>query len=180
MDEDERLVRAFRGGEESAFAALVIKYREPVYRFVRRMTGNHEDAADLTQEVFVRVYRSLHHFQGRCRFKTWLLRIATNACLDHRARRREPLPLEAVEGVAAPPEQGPEAVAERRERWEAVWEAVQALPGRQRAAVVLRLYGGHTYAEIAEILDCSEGTVKASVFAALRKLRDRLGAPVEE
>ncbi|MCS7235986.1 MAG: sigma-70 family RNA polymerase sigma factor [Armatimonadota bacterium] len=180
MDEDERLVRAFRGGEESAFAALVIKYREPVYRFVRRMTGNHEDASDLTQEVFVRAYRSLRQFQGRCRFKTWLLRIATNACLDHRARRREPLTLEAVEELAAPPEHGPEVVAELRERWQEVWEAVQALPGRQRAAVVLRLYGGYTYGEIAEILDCSEGTVKASVFAALRKLRARLGAPVKD
>ncbi|MDQ7799699.1 MAG: sigma-70 family RNA polymerase sigma factor [Armatimonadota bacterium] len=179
MDEDERLVRAFRAGEASAFAALVIKYREPVYRFLRRMTGNHEDAADLTQEVFLRAYRSLGRFQGRCRVKTWLLRIATNACLDHRARQRDPLPLEAVAGLASPPETGPDARAERRERWRLVAEAVQALPPRQRAAVVLRLYGGYTYAEIAEIMDCSEGTVKATMFAALRKLRVVLGPLVE-
>jgi RNA polymerase sigma-70 factor (ECF subfamily) len=176
MDEDERLVRAFRAGEESAFAALVIKYREPVYRFLRRMTGNHEDAADLTQEVFVRAYRGLARFEGRCSMRTWLLRIATNACLDHRARRRDLFPLEAVAGLVAPPEAGPEAVAERRERWRRVAEAVQALPPRQRAAVVLRLYGGYSYAEIAAVMECSEGTVKATVFSALRKLRSHLAS----
>jgi RNA polymerase sigma factor (sigma-70 family) len=181
MEEDERLVRAFRAGEESAFAALVIKYREPVYRFLRWMTGNHEDAADLTQEVFLRAYRGLGQFQGRCRLRTWLLRIATNACLDHRERQRQPLPLEAAAALTAPPEAAePEALAERRERWRRVRDAVQALPPKQRAAVVLRLYGGCAYKEIAEILDCSEGTVKAALFSALRKLRRALEAVKEE
>jgi RNA polymerase sigma-70 factor (ECF subfamily) len=174
MEEDERLVQAFRAGEEGAFAALVIRYREPVYRFLRRMTGNHEDAADLTQEVFLRAYRGLGRFEGRCRVRTWLLRIATNACLDHRERQRQPLPLEAAAALSAPPEAEPDALAERRERWRRVREAVQALPPRQRAAVVLRLYGGYPYKEIAEVLDCSEGTVKAAVFSALRKLRRAL------
>lgn len=176
MDEDERLVRAFRAGEESAFVALVIKYREPVYRFLRRMTGNHEDAADLTQEVFVRAYRALARFEGRCRLRTWLLRVAANACLDHRARKRDALPLEAAVGLVAPTEARPDVLAERRERWRRIAQAIQALPPRQRAAVVLRLYGGYTYAEIAEVMECSEGTVKATVFSALRKLRARLAS----
>ncbi len=179
MDEDERLVQAFRAGEESAFAALVIKYREPVYRFVRRMTGNHEDAADLTQEVFVRAYRGLRRFEGRSRLRTWLLRIATNLCLDSRQRAVLPLPLDRAAGLAGPPEADPEAVTERRERWRAVARAVRALPPRQRAAVVLRLYGGYSYAEIAEILECAEGTAKALVFVALRKLREALASLVE-
>ncbi len=179
MDEDERLVRAFQGGEESAFAALVIKYREPVYRFLRRMTGNHEDAADLTQEVFLRAYRGLSRFEGRGSVRTWLFRIATNACLDHRERQRRPLPLEAAAALAAPAEEEPHLLAERKERWRRIQDAVQALPPRQRAAVVLRLYGGYPFGEIAQILDCSEGTVKASVFAALRKLRKALASVAE-
>lgn len=179
MGEDERLVRVFQGGEESAFTALVIKYREPVYRFLRRMAGNHEDAADLTQEVFLRAYRGLRQFEGRGSLRTWLFRIATHACLDHRERKRLPLPLEAAVTLAAPPEQEPPMQAERNERWRRVQEAVQALPPRQRAAVILRLYGGYRFGEIAQILDCSEGTVKALVFFALRKLRQALASVVE-
>lgn len=180
MDGDEGLLRALRAGSEGAFAALVARYREPVYRYLRRMAGNPEDAADLTQEVFLRAYRALPRFEGRCALKTWLLRIATNAYLDQRARlRREALPLEAVAAWPDGPERGPESAAERAE-WRAVVEAaVRALPPRQRAALVLRVYGGHTYAEVAQILGCAEGTVKAAVFAALARLRARLG-PLRE
>jgi RNA polymerase sigma-70 factor (ECF subfamily) len=172
--EDRQLVEAFRRGEESAFSALVIKYREAVYRVARRMLGNHEDAADVAQEVFIRAHRALARFDGRSRLSTWLYRITINLCLDWRARlARFPLVDRDVDPAS---HAGVEADLEGRETARAVARAVAGLPPRQRAMVVLRLYQDLPYQEIARITGCSEGTVKATMFAALRTLRRVLSA----
>lgn len=170
--EDRQLIEAFALGEESAFTALVIKYREGVYRIARRMLGNHEDAADTAQEVFIRAHRALGRFDGRSQLYTWLYRITVNLCLDARARAaRFPL-ADVEEGVhERTPGPGTEEAFEGREAGRAAARAVCALPPRQRAMVVLRLYQDLPYQEIARIMGCSEGTVKATMFAALRKLR---------
>ncbi len=176
--EDRELIEAFTLGEESAFTALVIKYREGVYRIARRMLGNHEDAADVAQEVFIRAHRALHRFDGRSQLYTWLYRIAVNLCLDARARSVR-LPVADLEEGRHEQTPGPgtEEAFEGREAGRAVVRAVSALPPRQRAMVALRLYQDMPYQEIARIMGCSEGTVKATMFAALRKLR---GALTEE
>lgn len=173
--EDRQLLQAFRRGEESAFAALVIKYREGVYQVARRMLGSHEDAADVAQEVFIRMHRALPRFDGRSRLYTWLYRITVNLALDARARAAR-LPL--ADGEEPLRDRGAGAAleedAERRELRRLVDRAISALPPRQRAAAVLRLYQDLPYMEIARILGCSEGTVKATMFAALRKIRRAL------
>ncbi|MDI6771997.1 MAG: RNA polymerase sigma factor [bacterium] len=173
--EDRQLLRAFARGEESAFTALVIKYRESVYRVARRMLGSHEDAADVAQEVFIRAHRALARFDGRSRLYTWLYRITVNLCLDLRGRSsRFPL-LDDEDGVrdrSGIP--AAEDEAEGREAGRLVARAVSQLPPRQRAMTVLRLYQDLPYQEIASIMGCSEGTVKATMFAALRKLRRTL------
>ncbi len=173
--EDHRLLEAFKRGEESAFSALVIKYREAVYRIARRMLGNHEDASDVAQEVFIRVHRALARFDGRSQLYTWLYRITVNLCIDTRSRlSRLPL-LDDEEGL---PERASgraiEDELEGRETNRLVARAVAALPPRQRAMVVLRLYQDQPYQEIARVMGCSEGTVKATMFAAMRKLRHAL------
>lgn len=170
--EDLKLLDAFRRGEESAFTALVIKYREGVYRVARRMLGSHEDAADATQEVFIRAYRALPRFDGRSQVYTWLYRIAVNLCLDARSRLAR-MPLVDDEDSVRDRPGGPvlEEEAEGREVGRLVARAVGVLPPRQRAMVVLRLYQDLPYEAIARIMGCSEGTVKATMFAALRKLR---------
>jgi RNA polymerase sigma-70 factor (ECF subfamily) len=173
--EDQHLVEAFRRGEESAFSALVIKYREGVYRVARRMLGSHEDAADATQEVFIRAYRALARFDGRSQISTWLYRITVNLCLDTRARiARFPLLDDAEALDERPAGEGLEQAAMGREASRLVARAVNALPPRQRTMVVLRLYQDLPYQEIAGIMGCSEGTVKATMFVALRKLRRAL------
>jgi RNA polymerase sigma-70 factor (ECF subfamily) len=173
--EDRALVEAFRRGEDSAFSALVIKYRDGVYRVARRMLGNHEDAADVTQEVFVRAHRALPRFDGRSQLSTWLYRITVNLCLDLRTRLAK-MPLVVEDDVLRdrPTAAAIEDVAEDREIGRMVAQAVAALPPRQRAMVVLRLYQDLPYVDIARILGCSEGTVKATMFAALRRLRRAL------
>ncbi len=175
--EDERLLEAFRRGEESAFTALVIKYREAVYRLARRMLGNHEDAADATQEVFVRAFRALARFDGRSKLSTWLYRVTVNLCLDVRARvARAPLLDDDGPTTETAAEVDLEEEAAARETGRLVRRAIAALPPRQRAMVTLRVYHDLPYQEIARIMGCSEGTVKATMFAALRKLRRALDA----
>lgn len=178
--EDQALVQAFKRGEESAFAALVIKYREQVYRIARRMPHGHEDAFDVAQEVFIRVHRALPRFAGRSALRTWLYRITVNLSLDYASRgSRDVLSgLEDLEWTPAANDD-PVETAERNELARTVKIAIDALPPRQRAMVVLRVYQDLPYAEIARIMGCAEGTVKATMFAAFGKLRKAL-APVME
>lgn len=177
--EDLALIEAFGRGEESAFTALVIKYRETVYRTARRMVHNHEDASDIAQEVFIRAHRALPQFEGRSQLRTWLYRITVNLCLDFNGRVR-PIPAELAELTwEAPPQENPDAIVEQRELSRTIASAVDDLPPRQRAMAVLRLYQDLPYADIAGIMGCSEGTVKATMFAAMAKLRKTL-APVVE
>jgi RNA polymerase sigma-70 factor (ECF subfamily) len=172
--EDLALIEAFRRGEESAFTALVIKYRETIYRTARRLVHSHEDASDVTQEVLIRVHRALPRFAGRAQLRTWLFRITVNLCLDFVARRsRDAVPAGQYHEPAHPGE-GPAEWTERREMGEAVARAIDDLPPRQRAMVVLRVYQDLPYADIARIMGCAEGTVKATMFAAFGKLRTAL------
>jgi RNA polymerase sigma-70 factor (ECF subfamily) len=167
-------VEAYGRGEESAFSALVIKYRESVYRVARRMVGNHEDAADITQEVFIRVHRALPRFDGRSKLYTWIYRIAVNLCLDVRGRAaRFPL-LDGEEPMSVSVARDVANEVEDRETRRLVANAIAQLPPRQKAMVTLRLYQDLAYQDIARILGCSEGTVKATMFAALRRLRSSL------
>lgn len=174
--EDLALVEAFRRGEESAFTALVIKYREPVYRIARRMVHSHEDASDVTQEVLIRVHRALPRFAGRAQLRTWLFRITVNLCLDFAARRSRDMLTgsDLMKDPIAPPHEGPAEWVERRELGEIVARAIETLPPRQRAMVVLRVYQDLPYADISRIMGCAEGTVKATMFAAFAKLRTAL------
>jgi RNA polymerase sigma-70 factor (ECF subfamily) len=173
--EDRRLVEAFGRGEESAFSALVIKYRESVYRVARRMLGSHEDAADVTQEVFMRVHRALPHFDGRSKLYTWIYRITVNLCLDARGRAsRFPLLDDDAQILAMGTAADIADEVEQRETGRLVAGAVAQLPPRQRAMVTLRLYQDLPYCDIARIMGCSEGTVKATMFAAVRRLRRAL------
>jgi len=176
--EDLALIEAFKRGEESAFTALVIKYRERIHRIARRMVHSHEDASDVTQEVLVRVHRALPRFAGRAQLRTWLFRITVNLCLDFTARRSRDV-LAGVSDLlkepAVHPHDGPAEWAERRELGETVARAIEMLPPRQRAMVVLRVYQDLPYADIGRIMGCAEGTVKATMFAAFAKLRKSLG-----
>lgn len=185
--EDLTLVAAFKRGEESAFTALVIKYREAVYRIARRIVHSHEDASDMAQEVFIRVHRALPRFAARSALRTWLFRITVNLCLDFTSRRGRDI-LSGLKELAwePSPHDNPVEVVEGRELEATIANAIDELPARQRAMVVLRLYQDLPYAEIGRVMGCAEGTVKATMFAALAKLRKSLapyvgaGAPTRE
>jgi RNA polymerase sigma-70 factor (ECF subfamily) len=147
-----------------------------VYRTCYRVVGNHADAADLTQEVFLRAYRGLPRFRRDASFSTWLYRIAVNTALTHAAARGTGFDtLEAVSDVPDPKGVPADVAVERGQRARALRAALGRLPKKQRLTLVLRVYGDLSHEEIARALGRSVGTVKANLFFALRNLRALLG-----
>jgi RNA polymerase sigma-70 factor (ECF subfamily) len=175
---DERaLVAAARAGDERAFRALVEPYRRTLELHCYRMLGSRHDAEDLTQETLLRAWRALDRFERRSSVSTWLYRIATNACLDEierRPRRAEALAVEpypddrVAEAALVAPVADPAARYAQREGMElALLTAIQRLPGRQRAVLILRDVLGWTGAEVADLLD----TTVAGANGALQRAR---------
>jgi RNA polymerase sigma-70 factor (ECF subfamily) len=142
------------------------------------MTGSQADGQDLAQETFIRAYQQLETYQGTSKFSSWLYRIAVNACLDWQRRETRRSRLHQEWGEAATNEQSI-APAEREldESSRAVQAALMKLPEKQRAAIVLTVYGGHNHADAAKILGCSETTVSWRIFSARRKLKKLLSRP---
>jgi RNA polymerase sigma-70 factor (ECF subfamily) len=173
--DDAALASAALDGRPEAFDVLVVRHRQVIYQVCYRFLGSHEDAADAAQEAFLRAYRSLHTFKGRSAFGTWLYRIAVNLCLTRLPARRGAVEVALDDDLPARPA---EDALERMiavQNAERVRRAVARLPGKQRAALVLRVYHELTHREIASILGTSVGAVKANVFHALRNLRKLLG-----
>lgn len=170
-EEDERAVRAILAGDTEAFDALARAYRGKLLGICFRYTGNREDADDVVQEVLLRAYRGLSGFRGDASFRTWLFRIAVNACLNWTAGRRwrESGPVEP-DTLVDPSPTPSERLAEKEEQV-MVRRAVAGLPDRQRMTLLLRVYEELSHKEIAEVMGCSVGTVKANFFFALKNLR---------
>ncbi len=175
---EPELVAAARGGRAGAFDLIVERHRRTVYQICYRFVGNHEDASDLSQEVFLRAYRGLKAFKGNAALGTWLHRIAVNASLNHvSARTLSTEPIDEHEHVDTRGESASDRVL-RGERAVRVRAAVARLPAKQRAALVLRTYHEMSHQEIARLLGTTVGAVKANVFHALQNLRKLLGREV--
>jgi len=175
IDESE-LIRRFQGGESWAFDRLMELHQKRVYRIALGMLGDHDSAADIVQEAFVRAFRSMHRFEGRAGIATWLHRIAVNLCLSEIRKRklRRSLSLGELAGKLMGAMARPGRELESQESGAQIRRALATLPPRQRAVFVMRHEGEMGHAEIAEALGISEGAVRASFFHALRKLREEL------
>ena len=172
---DVELIDACRAGRPGAFDAIVERHQRSVYLLCYRFVGNHEDASDLSQDVFLRAYRGLGSFRGGSSLATWLYRIGVNACLN-RVSIKKPLTedLDARQHVDTFHESPSERVL-REERGARVRAAITQLPPKQRATLVLRMYQELSHEEIAEVLGSSVGAVKANFFHALGNLKKLLG-----
>jgi len=171
-DPDSGLADRIQSGDDAALTELMDRYKRPILNFVYRLLGNASEADDVAQEVFVRVYQNIRKFRpGAARFSTWLFQIARNAAIDHlrkRARRREE-PLDNI-APAAPASRAVEA----NEIGGRITAVVSELPEDQRTAFVLAEYHGKSYAEIAEIMSCSEKSVESRLYRAKQFLRKQL------
>ena len=177
MDEaagDAELVRLAQAGDREAFDEIVRKHQRQVYQLCYRFAGNHEDASDLAQDVFVRAYRSLAGFKGQAALATWLYRIGVNVCLNKKALKALPIdPMPPIEPADLHAERA-DATVLKHERAREVRAAIARLPRKQRATLILRTYQDLPHDEIAAILGSSVGAVKANFFHALANLKKLL------
>ena len=185
--EDVDIVRRVLAGEEDLFGILVRRYQARVVSHVARMVGNRDDALDLSQEIFLKVFQALDRFNPAFKFSTWLFRIAGNASIDHlRKRRPRTVPLETPDpdgtGTFTPEQRstGLDPYGELRnvERGRAISEAIQDLPADFRELIALRHFAGLSYEEIAGVKNMPLGTVKNKLFRARAVLKDRLSGEV--
>jgi len=179
-DEDAALVSRAAEGDYEAFEALVRKYRNDVYALSYHYVRNREEAWDLSQEVFVKVHRSIKRFRGDSSFKTWLLRITSNQCKDFfKKRRLKTVALDGMEGPATDPpatDQRPDESLANKELGDAIQEALNTLPEKHRNAIILREFQGLSYEAMAEVMECSIGTVMSRLHHARKKMQKALVA----
>ena len=170
--DDSDLIRLFRKGAPFAFEALVRKYQDRIYNLCRYMLHDPQNAQDAAQDVFLKAYQGLKDFRPESSFYTWIYRIALNTCLDYRRKsRREALRDEPLPEDLPSDEPSPEQLYESEEISESVQLALQKLPEKLRAAIVLREIEALSYEEIAEVVHISVGTVKSRISRAREQLR---------
>lgn len=177
MAEELALMRRAQKGEVAAFEQIVTAYERKVYALALRSTGSEADAADLTQEAFLRAWRSLGKFRGDSAVSTWLYRITMNLCIDFsRKKSLQAVPLTDEEGAELPlPDtraaNSPEAALDRNELSRELQAALGLLSEEHRQIVILRDVSGLAYQEIAKMLGLEEGTVKSRLARARKNLR---------
>ena len=185
MNTDKSLIEAHCRGDQKAFGEIINRYGDSVLGYLMRMTGDKEQAEDLFQETFKKVHEKSHTFKGS-ELKSWLFKIATNVTYDgfRKKQRAELLGLKVnfsntngddpVSNAAADSSFNPSVATAKAEQVEQVRQAVESLPDKQKAALVLAYYQQLSYREVAIALDCSIGTVKTQMYRALKTLAQKL------
>jgi len=182
---DAEVMLRVAAGDDAAFDYLVEKFRRPMVSFMYRMTRNQSVAEELAQEVFLRVYRSRQSYAASAKFTTWLYRIATNLAVNHARDTKHERPENTVNIDEPDTETGltvdvadkglnAEQAILRRERLAAIRKHIEALPERQRAAVIMHKYQNMDYKQIAGVLKLSESATKSLLFRAYETLRETL------
>jgi RNA polymerase sigma-70 factor (ECF subfamily) len=184
------LIERCLAGDQAAWDTIVRRHWRKVFNVAYKFVGRHEEAEDLTQDIFLKVFRSLASFDRRANFQTWLISVSRNLCIDHYRsvrKERETIDRDIDANTLAPisSEVAPDRQLEMRDRAAMLREALQLLPPALRSAVLLRDIRELTYQEIADELDLPEGTVKSRINRGrtelarqLKRVRDRLEPPV--
>jgi RNA polymerase sigma-70 factor (ECF subfamily) len=179
---ERNLILQAKNGDIVAFEQLVCMHDKQVLSIAARFAGNFEDAKDIYQEVFIKVYRGIRNFRFQSALSTWIHRITVNVCLSYAQRRRSPplIPIERGNSDTGSVVQIPDEEARtdgrllQREISDRIGQALKTLPPKQRLVFTLRHYHGHQLKEIAAVMKCTEGTVKRYLFDATRRMREQL------
>ncbi|MCS7229934.1 MAG: sigma-70 family RNA polymerase sigma factor [Candidatus Kryptonium sp.] len=169
---DIELVNDFKNGNISAFDEIVRRYQRKVYLLARRILSNHEDADDVAQEVFIKLFYSLNEFKGESNLFTWIYRITVNECntILRKRRIREFIPIDEIANLLKLNET-PEQEFLNKEEKKLIEKAIEKLPPKQRAVFVMRFFENLDYEEISKILKKPVGTLKANYFHAVKKIQ---------
>ncbi len=178
---EQELIQSAKNGNALAFEQLIENHQQRIFSIAYRIAGNQEDAADMAQEVLVKVFRNLKHFRGDSKFSTWLYRVATTTCLDEQKKQRRHTAysldqeLETEEGSVASQVKDtaptPEEATEQKALRNAIHLAIGKLKDEHKKVILLREVQGLSYEEIARVLQCSEGTVKSRINRARENLK---------
>jgi len=169
--DDAELVRACCDGDGDAFAALVDRYQRPVYNAALRMLGDADDARDVAQTVFLKVYEKIADYDPKYRFYSWIYRIALNESINALKRRRQFIPIDEALEAGQP---GPEQTLNDEQFARSIQAGVMMLKEDYRTVIVLKHFLDMSYQEMSQILDLPEKTVKSRLFSARQLLRDAL------
>jgi RNA polymerase sigma-70 factor (ECF subfamily) len=182
--DDVELVRKAQQGDIFAFEQLVFRHDKKVLSIAARYVTSADDAKDIYQEVFLRVYRGLKKFRFKSEFSTWVHRITVNVCLTHRSRRRRTMQTFLLDdrneedseghGEIRDPAVGPDHQAVNADISSSIEKALGTLSPKQKMVFTLRHFEGYKLNEIAVVMNCVEGTVKRYLFTATRRMRDQL------
>jgi RNA polymerase sigma-70 factor (ECF subfamily) len=169
---DIELVNEFKNGNTSAFDEIVKRYQRKVYTLARRILGNHEDADDIAQEVFIKLFYSLNDFKGESSLFTWIYRITVNECKSFLRKKKikELVQIDEVANLLKFGQTPDQELFEKEER-NLIERAVEKLPTKQRMIFVMRFFEDLDYQEIAKILNKPIGTLKANYFHAVKKIQ---------
>lgn len=186
MGSEEQLIKRSLQGDTRAFEELISEYQNKVYALSYRYMGNEEDACDMSQEAFIKAYRSLRSFKGDSSFGTWIYRVTTNVCLDEiRRRKRRIIPLsldeplstkegDEVEKEIADTSPTADILYEQKEFSQYIQGILDQMKAEHKTVIVLRDVMELSYEEIAGVLNCSIGTVKSRISRARTILRKKL------
>lgn len=190
QESDEILVANVQAGDMGSFRELVERYKKKVYHIAYDIISNHHDTEDISQEVFLNVYRSIREFRGDASFSSWLYRIVVNVSLNFRKKtshhRSYPLEEDILQhadysfGMTSALSGDPEEAVQSSMLNFHIQRALEELPERQQTIFLLRHYHGLTTKEVSHIMRCAEGTVKVQLFRAIRKLQKALAFYREE
>jgi RNA polymerase sigma factor (sigma-70 family) len=170
---DAELIKAYKNGDVTGYNEIVLRYQQQVYWTIRKMVNSHDDADDLTQEVFIKVYTALKEFREESNLFTWLYRIATNFSINHirKSKIRNTVSFEIINEPESAERKSDETIDDNMNR-RILTEAIETLPAQQRAVFNMRYYDELSYDDISKILNKSVGGVKANYFHAVKKLSD--------
>lgn len=179
MDEFE-LIQQFKKGDNSAFRQLVERYQDSVINVSYRFLRNKEEAEEIAQETFLKVYLSANSYQPKTKFSTWLFKIVVNSCLNKLRDKKKFSFSQLEENLPAPTEEQPDKSLEREELKKLVKEAIDSLPENQRTVILLNQYEGFSYQDTAKILDCSVSAVESRLFRAKENLKKILAEHIKK
>jgi len=179
MDEI-KLIEEFKQGDKSAFRQLVEKYQDSVINVSYQFLRNKEEAEEVAQDVFLKVYLSSGSYQPKSKFSTWLFRIVVNSCLNKLRDKKKFSSLQLEENFPAPANDQPDKSYEQEELKRMVRSAIDSLPENQRTVILLNQYEELSYQDMARILDCSVSAIESRLFRAKESLKNKLAGYIKK